>query len=147
MHVHVDFFGRHFEEEQHDGKAGGRNDVAVGLGDGVQQQPIADEALVHEDVDRVAIELLQLRLGVEAGEAQSAGIAGGLVGIVLPRRRLGQAGVRQRRLCGDGQQLGQRLFAEDLVDALGRARHGRRGDDAYGVAESSSKCFSGWASA
>ena len=49
-------------------------------------------------------------------------------------------------LGGHGQQLGQRVFAEDLVDALGGAGYGRRGDEVW-VAESSSKCFSGWARA
>ncbi len=68
MHVDVHFFGRHFKEEQHDRKAGGRNDVAIGLGDGVQQQAVADEPLVDEDVDGIAIELLQFGLGIEAAE-------------------------------------------------------------------------------
>ena len=57
------------------------------------------------------------------------GIARRLVRILLPRRRLGQTGALQRRFGGHGKQLGQRLFAKDLVDALGGARYGRRGDD------------------
>jgi len=35
----------------------------------------------------------------------------------------------QRSLGGHGQQLGQRLFAKDLVDPLGSAGDRRRGDD------------------
>ena len=70
MNVDIHFLGRHLKEQQHHREAGGRNHVAIGLGDGVHQQPVADEALVDEDVDGVAIELLQLRLGVEAGQAQ-----------------------------------------------------------------------------
>ena len=45
------------------GKRGRRDDVAVGLGEGVEDEPVANQALVDEDVDRVAIELLQLGLG------------------------------------------------------------------------------------
>ena len=70
MHVHIHLFRRHLQKQQHHRKAGGRNHVAIGLGDGVQQQPVADQPLVDEDVDRVAVELLQLGLGVEAAQAQ-----------------------------------------------------------------------------
>ena len=73
MDVHVHFFRRHIEEQEHHRRAGGRNDVAIGFGDGVEQQAVADKTLVDEDVDRVAIELLQFGLGVEAGEAELPG--------------------------------------------------------------------------
>ena len=46
MDVDVDFFGRHLEKEQDDGERGGRDDVAVGLGERVQ-----DEAVAHEAAD------------------------------------------------------------------------------------------------
>ena len=129
VNVDVDFFGRHFKEQQNDGKAGGRNDVAIGLGDGVQQEAVADEALVDEDVDGIAVELLQFGLGVEAGEAQRTGLALRFVRIFFPRRRLGQAGALERSFGGDGKQLAERLLAEDLEDALGGASDGRRGED------------------
>ncbi len=73
MDVDVDLLRRHLEEEQDDGVGGGRDDVAVGLGERVEDELVADEALVDEDVDGVAIELLQLGLGDEAGDAEVAG--------------------------------------------------------------------------
>ena len=106
MDIHVHFLWRHLEKEQHDGRTGGRNDVAVGLGDGVEQQAIADEPLVDEDVDRVAIELLQFGLGVKAGQAKRARGARGFVGIALPWRRFGKAGAIERRFGSDRQQAG-----------------------------------------
>ncbi len=129
MHVHIHFFGRHFEEEQHYREAGGRNHVAIGLSDCVKQQPVADKTLVHKDIDRVPVEFLQLRPGVEAGQPQNAWVAGGLGGISLPGGRVGQTGVGEGGLGGHRQQLSERVLAEDLVDALRGARHRRRGDD------------------
>ena len=114
----------------------------------MQQQPVADEALVHEDVDRVAIELLQFGLGVEAGEPQRAGLArAGRPESFFHGGGSGRPDVRQRRFGGHGQQLAERFLAEDLIDAFGGARDGRRGDDGVASPRSSSKCFSGWASA
>ena len=71
VNVDVDFLRRHFQKEQDHWRTGGRDDVAVGLGDGVQQKPVANKPLVDEDVDGVAVELLQLGLGVEAAERRS----------------------------------------------------------------------------
>jgi hypothetical protein len=53
--VDVDFFGRHFEEHEDDGEGSWREDVAVGFADGVKDEAIADEAVVYEDVDGVAV--------------------------------------------------------------------------------------------
>jgi len=80
MDIDIHFFGGHFEEQEDDGEAGGRQHVAIRLGDGMQQQAIADKPLVDKNIDRVAIELLQLGPGVEAGEAQRAWIARRLAG-------------------------------------------------------------------
>src|SRR6266481_540242 len=92
MDVDVDLLRRHLEEEQDDGKAGGWKDVAVGLAEGVEDELVADEALVDEDVDGVAVELLQLGLGDEAGDAEVAGFGWSVVGFALPGWRLGEAG-------------------------------------------------------
>ena len=70
MNIDIHLFRRHLQEEQDDGEGGWRNDVAVGLADRVQQQPVADKPLVDKDIDGVAVELLQLRLGVEAAQPQ-----------------------------------------------------------------------------
>ena len=62
VYVDVDFLRGHLHKQQHDGKAGGRNDVAVSLRQRVQDKAVSHEAVVDEDVDGVAIEALQLRL-------------------------------------------------------------------------------------
>jgi len=58
MNVDIDLFGRHLEEEEDDGVGGGRNDVAVCLGECVEYETVADDASVDEDVDGIAIEFL-----------------------------------------------------------------------------------------
>jgi hypothetical protein len=66
MNVDVDFSRRHFEEQQHHGIDRGRNNVAIGLGERVLHQAVADEASIHEYENRVAIELLDLGFGNES---------------------------------------------------------------------------------
>ncbi len=95
----------------------------------MQQQPVADEALVHEDVDRIAIQLLQFRLRIKAAEPQRPRLSRRFIGIFFPRRRFRQSHMRKRRFRGQRQQLPKRLFAEDLINAFGRARDGRRGNN------------------
>jgi len=48
VHVHIHLFGRHFEEQEHDWKAGGRNHIAIRLREGVQKQPVANKPLVYK---------------------------------------------------------------------------------------------------
>jgi hypothetical protein len=57
----------------------------------VENELVADEALVNEDVDGVAVELLQLGFGDEAGDADVAGVGWGVVFFALPRWGLGKA--------------------------------------------------------
>ena len=58
VYVDVDFLGREFEEEEDDGEGCGGDDVAVGLQEsGVEDEAVADEAAVGENVGRVAVEL------------------------------------------------------------------------------------------
>ena len=66
MHIHVHFTRRQIDKQQHHGKDRRRQNVAVSLDDGVLDQPVADEASIHEDVNRIAIEFLYLGLGDEA---------------------------------------------------------------------------------
>ena len=137
--VDVDLLRGHLEEEQDDGERGGRDDVAVGLGEGVEDEAVADEALVDEDVDGVAIELLQLGLGDEAADAEEAGVGRGVVGVALPGWGLGDAGAVEAELGGDGEQQVEGVAAEDLEDALGGVGDGGAMSRAW-VAEWSSKC-------
>ena len=127
--VDVDLLRGHLEEEQDDGKAGWWEDVAVGLAEGVEDELVADEALVDEDVDGVAIEFLQLGLGDEAGEAEVAGIGWGVVELALPGRRLGEAGSGEIELGGDGEHVVAGVFAEDLEEAVGGVGYGGRDEE------------------
>ena len=118
--VDVDLFGREVEEEQDDGEGGGRDDVAVGLGEGVEDEAIADEAVVDEDVDGVAVELLELGFGDEAGDAEVAGVGGFVSGFALPGGWLGEAAVAEGELGGDGEHEAGGIAAEDLEEAVFR---------------------------
>jgi hypothetical protein len=130
----VDFLWGHLEEEQNDRVRGGRKDVAVGLVEGVEDELVADEALVDEDVDGVSIELLQLGLGDEAGETQVAGVGWGVVLLALPRRRFGQAGAREVELGGGGEHVVAGVFAEDLEEAVGGVGDRGRDEERLGCA-------------
>src|ERR1017187_3040989 len=74
MNVDVDFGGRHLHKEEHHRENGGRQDIAVGFGNRVLNETIADQASVDEDKNRIAIELLDLRLRNEAVQAELAEI-------------------------------------------------------------------------
>ena len=136
MHIDIDFAGRHLQKQQHHGINRGRNDVAVGFGQRVLHQAVANQAPVDEYVDRIAIQLLDLRLGDEAVQRASRRDRRGFSSsssssVRAPRRRLGQADALEGLQGGHGNQLVQRLFAEDLIDALAVSRHRRR--DQHGV--------------
>ena len=74
MDVDIHLAGRQFEKQQHDRIDRGRNDVAIGLGESVLDQAVANQAAVDEDENRIAIQLLDLGLRDEAVEAHLAGI-------------------------------------------------------------------------
>ncbi len=116
--IDVDLLRGHLEEEENDRVGGGRDDVAVGLGEGVEDELVADEALVDEDVDRVAVELLQFGLGDEAGDAEVAGVGRCVVRVALPGRRLGEAGAGEVEFGGGGEHVAGSVFAEDLEEAV-----------------------------
>ena len=116
--VDVDLLRGHLEEEEDYGERCWRDDVAVGVGERVEDELVADEALVDEDVDGVAIELLELGLGDEAGDAEIAGRGRGVVGVALPGWGLGDAGVGEVHLGGGGEHEVEGVAAEDLEEAV-----------------------------
>src|SRR5579863_5291161 len=73
MNIDVHFCRRHFEEQQDDRVDRGWNDVAVGFGERVLDESVANQASVDEDVNGIAVQLLDLRLRHEAVEAHLAG--------------------------------------------------------------------------
>src|SRR5205814_5728822 len=107
------------EEEQDDREAGGREDVAIGLREGVEDELVADEALVDEDVDGVAIEFLQLGLGNEASDTEKTGFGWSVVSVALPGRRLGELYAGEVELGGGREHVVAGVFAEDLEEAVG----------------------------
>src|ERR1700683_4715450 len=70
MNVHIDFFVRQFQEEKHAREYSGRHDVAIGLADRVQQEAVAHQAPIHEDVDSIAVGTLHFRPGSEPGHPE-----------------------------------------------------------------------------
>ena len=55
VHVDVDFGVGHLQEKQRRGKDARRQDVAIGLVNGVQNQPVTHQAPVYKNVDPIAI--------------------------------------------------------------------------------------------
>src|ERR1700761_5670948 len=125
VHIDVDLLGRHLQKEQDDRKGGRRNHIPIRLADGVQQQPVADQPFVYKDIDRVPVQLLQLRFRKEAGEPQRYWLTPRLIRILLPGGRVPESGSFQWGLRRNREELAQRLGAEDLVDPLGRPRYWR----------------------
>ena len=58
VHVHIDFGCWHLEEQKHDRKGCGWQDIFVGLSQCVQDEAVAHLAAVDEDVNGPAIEFL-----------------------------------------------------------------------------------------
>ena len=119
MDVDVDFLRRHLEEEEDDGIGRWRDDVAIGLRECVQDELVADETLVDEDVHRVAVELLELRLGDEAGDAEETWFGWRVVEVALPWRRLGKTSAGEVYLCCRREHVVGGFLAEDLEEAVG----------------------------
>src|SRR5208282_1168306 len=147
MHIDVDFGSRHLDKKQNHRKYRRRQDVAIGLGDGVLNEAVANQASIHENVNRIAIQLLDFRLGNKTVQPHFAKIVwrghscprtvalgGGLVNryaAASPRRRLRQSEAFQRLHRRERNQLVESFASEHLIDALAMIGHGRR--DQQGV--------------
>src|SRR5437870_4984431 len=134
MDVDIHFAVGQFEEKQHYRKNSWRQDVAISLGECVLNEAVTDQAAVDEDVDRVAVEFLNLGLRDEAVYAQFAGISGTFRFVFFraaPRRRLWQADLFQRLHGRHRNQLVENLLPKNLINALAVARY--RGRDQHGV--------------
>ena len=96
-------------------------------------EAISDQASIDENVDRVAVELLNLRLGDEAVDAEFAWISRPRIFLrfTAPRWWLRQPDMRERLHGGHREQLVQSVFAENLIDTLAAASHRRC--DQHGV--------------
>src|SRR5712671_1309153 len=123
VHVDVNLVVGHFEEEQRGGENVAGENVAVGFVDGVENQAIADEAAIHEDVDAVAIGALDFRARGESvnGEARFF--------FALLEFGFGDSGAKGRAGYWNFDQLAKGLLAEELVDALSETLDRRAVDD------------------
>ena len=70
MHVDVDFAVRHFEKKQRRGKNRGRENVAIGLVNRMQNQPVAHQAAVHENINSIAVQPLHFGPRSKTGDGQ-----------------------------------------------------------------------------
>ena len=137
MDVDIHLARRQFQKQQHHRIHRRRNDVAVGLGQSVLDEAVANQPAVDEDENRIAIQLLDFGLRNEAVKAHLAGIcgSGGITFFVFvlapPGRRLRHAHVLKWLHSRHSNQLVEGFFAEDLINAFAVARH-RRGDQ-HGV--------------
>src|SRR3954470_20486038 len=118
MNVGVNFFVGKFNEEEDDRKNRRRKNVAIGLSERVLYEAVFDQTLVYEDVDRVTIEFLDLRLRDEAVHADFARLGFFVIFVTTPGRGFGEADALEIGFSGDAQQLIESSFTEDLVDAL-----------------------------
>ena len=167
MHIDVHFAAGQVEKQQHHRENRGRQDVAVGLDDGVLDQAVADQASVDEDVNRIAIQFLDFGLGdetvyaefAEVGTASCVADASSLSGFsragapappASSLRRQGGGCGRPMRSSGCTAAIGiswsrtslpKTWYTRSLYPATGGATSMAL------VAECNSKCLSGWASA
>jgi hypothetical protein len=114
--IDVDLLRRHLEVKEDDGIRSGREDVPVSLRKCMEDELIADETLIDENVNGVAIELLQLGLGDEASQAQVTGVGCNVILFALPWWGLGKAGASEVKFGGSGEHVVAGVFAEDLEE-------------------------------
>ena len=164
VHIDVHFAAGQVEKQQHHRENRGRQNVAVGLDDGVLDQPVADQASIHEDVNRIAVQFLDFGFGDEAVDVEFAEVWGfwsgffaSITGFFFGCRPLAGGGARATLGCGRPMRsrgctaamgiswsrtsLPKTWYTRSLYPATGGATSMAL------VAECSSKCLSGWASA
>src|SRR5450432_2005614 len=121
MDVCIHFGVGHFDEQQHHGKNRWRQNVAVGVGQRVLNEAVADEASIDEGVKGIAVQLLKLGLGNKSVQAQAAGVCRQSAVFILflflapPGRRLGKSNVGERHFGGYRDELIKNVLAENLV--------------------------------
>ena len=111
--VHIHFVVGHVEKEQ-DGRIDRRRkNVAIGFVNGVENQAIAHQPAIHENINAVAIGALNFRARGEARDRERRGF---FAGLELRFHDGGAEGARRgRNFC----QFVKRLAAKDLIDAVG----------------------------
>src|SRR5438552_6158100 len=152
MNVNVNLTAGQLQKKEYYREHRGRNDIPVGFSERVLDDAVANQASVDKHVNGIAIELLDFGFGNEAVSAQLAKRFFFLLGQIFadgactkrksagvtlllfppPRWGLRQADSFKRLQGGDGNQLIQNLFSEDLVNALAAIGHRRRNQTCIG---------------
>src|SRR6185312_11586308 len=83
MHVYVHLGVWHLQKKEHNRINRGWNNIAVRLNDRVLDEPVANKSPVHEDVNRIAVQFLDLRLGNKSAHAQLSGRGGMSISSIL----------------------------------------------------------------
>ena len=123
MHVDVDFVVRHFKKQQCRGENIPRQNVAIGFVNGVQDQTVAHQPSIDENIDAVAIGALHFRPRSEPGNRERGFFFAGF------ELRFGHGGTKRRRYRRHLHQFFQRLPAEELIHAVRHFLRGRAIDD------------------
>ena len=123
VNVHVHFLGGQIEKQQHRRKNRGRQHVAVGLVNRVEDQAVAHQALVYENVNSVAIAALHFGPRSESAHDKFRGA------LFAREFRFGDRRAHGRANRQKFKQIVERLPTEKLVDALGHRLDGRRVND------------------
>ena len=104
MHIHIHFRRGHLDKKQHHRINRWRQNIAIRLSQPMLNQPIANQPSINKDVDRVAVELLNLWLRNKSMKSQLARFA--LLHLIFrtapPRRRLRQSDSLQRFTAASG---------------------------------------------
>ena len=154
VYVHIHFRSRHLNKKQNYWIHRRRQNVAIGFDDPVLNETVANQPPIHEDENRITIELLNFRLRHKAMQPHFAEIVwrghscprvrseltGGppsadfedevswtrVSAPTSPRWRLRQTDTLQRLHCRERNQLIKGLASKYLVHALAMAGYGRR---------------------
>jgi hypothetical protein len=118
MNVDVNLLRRHLKIKEDYGIRSRRENIAVGLRECMEDELVPDQALIDEDIDRVAIELLQLGFGDEASEAKETGVGCNVVLFALPGRGLRQTDASEVKFGRSGEHVVAGLSAKDLEEAV-----------------------------
>ena len=123
MHVDVDFVVGHLQKKQRRGKNCRRQDVAIGLVNSVENQPVAHQPTVHENVDSIAIHPLYVWARRKSTYRQRCFF------FLRLECWLGDGRAEGSRNRWNFDQLFQRLPSEELIHAVGQLFRGRTVND------------------
>src|SRR5580704_15355270 len=113
VNVDVHFVVGQLEEKQNNWKDAKRDDIAIGVADGMEDQAIANQTAIYEDVDAIAIAALHFGPRGEPFDADFGGFFAGF------ERRLGDGGANRPFGYRNFDQLIECGAAEDLIHAFG----------------------------